>query len=57
MCSPFCGDDLDVTIDSSSGSVPYGLCEGSVLRAALVFVSIVLKAEPESYIEPTVVIF
>lgn len=42
-----CGDDLDLTIDSSSGSVPIGLCEGSMLRAALVFVSIALKAEPE----------
>lgn len=37
------GDDLDLTIDSFSGSVPLDLCEGSMLRKALLFVSIVLK--------------
>lgn len=38
-----CGDDPESTIDSSSGSVPLGLCEGGVLEKAPFFVSIVLN--------------
>lgn len=46
-----CGDDLDLTIDSFSGSVPLGLGEGSMLKA-LLFVSIVLKLSLSDILSP-----
>ena len=52
-----CGDDLDLTIDSSSGSVPLGLCEGSMLRTSLVFVSIVLKLSLIDILSPLLLDF
>lgn len=47
-----CGDDLDSTIDSISGSVPLGLCEGSMLRKAPIFVSIVLNLSLTDMLSP-----
>lgn len=47
-----CGDDLDSTIDLFSGSVPLGLCEGSMLRKAPIFVSIVLNLSLTDMLSP-----
>lgn len=47
-----CEDDLDLTIDSFSGSVPLGLCRGGLLRKTLLFVSIVLKLSLSDILSP-----